>query len=347
VKPACATIVTVFLLLRAPVSAQAPSAAADTLVSDLDAFTLSQTLSMEILGSESATATLESWCRDHHLADPPRVVALVVRGAHRPPSREQLRRLDVGAERDVVYRRVRLQCGTHIVSEADNWYVPKRLTAEMNRSLETSDTPFGRVVAPLQPYRRTFAVKMVWSDTTRAMPDTLFEHHAVLYTRDDKPFSEVTEAYRRGLLDFPLSHASEAAQREIRAARVAQNAAIAAGDLDRAAAFWTDDVTVRRALGQPVNGRAEARQALEPAAAPAPRFVYQRLTHDVDVSTQWPLAFETGTWEGHLQSAAGATVIGGRFSAQWVRRGTGWLIRSEVFVALTCSGVGCQSAAVP
>lgn len=240
-----------------------------------------------------------------------------------------------------------MQCGTHILSEADNWYVPARLTADMNRSLGTSDTPFGRVVAALQPYRRTFAVKLLWSDGTRPVPDALFEHDAVLYTRDAKPFSEVSEVYRRGLLDFAPSRDTAAVERQLRAARVAQNAAIAAGDPDAAAAFWTDDVTVRRALGQPLSGRAEARRALEPAAPPAPRIVYQRLTHDVVVSTQWPLAFETGTWEGHLESATGATVIGGRFSAQWVRRDNRWLIRSEVFVALTCSGIGCQSAAVP
>ena len=342
-----AAIVTAFVLLRAVVSAQLPSTAADTLGPPLDLFAATQTLSAEILGSQSATATLESWCRDHHLADAPRVVAQVVRGAHRTPSREQLRRLDVGAERDVAYRRVRLQCGARILSEADNWYVPARLTAEMNRSLETSDTPFGRVVAPLQPHRRTFAVKVLWSDATQPIPDTLFEHHAVLYTRDDTPFSEVAEVYRRDLLDFQPSHDTEIAQRELRAARVAQNAAIAAGDLDGAAAFWTDDVTVRRALGQPLSGRAEARRALEPPPPPTPRIVYQRLTRDVEVSAQWPLAFETGTWEGHLQSATGPAVVGGRFSAQWVRRGTRWLIRSEVFVALTCSGIGCQSVAVP
>ena len=342
-----AAILAAFLLLRAAVSAQAPAIATDTAGSRLDLFASAQTLSAEILGSQSATATLERWCRDHHLADTPRVVAQVVRGAHRTPSREQLRRLDVAAERDVVYRRVRLQCGAHVLSEADNWYVPARLTAEMNRSLESSDTPFGRVVAPLQPYRRTIAVKVLWSDTTRPIPDTLFEHHALLYTRDDKPFSEVAEMYRRDLLDFQPSHDSETAQRELRAARVAQNAAIASGDLDGAAAFWTDDVTVRRALGQPLSGRAEARRALEPPPPPAPRIVYQRLTGDVEVSAQWPLAFESGTWEGHLQSATGPTVVGGRFSAQWVRRGTQWLIRSEVFVALTCSGIGCQSVAVP
>ena len=129
----------------------------------------------------------------------------------------------------------------------------------------------------------------------------------------------------------------------IRAARVEQNKAIAAGDLDRAESFWTDDVTVRRGLGQPMSGRKEVRQAFEP---PMP-LVYQRLTKDVEVSPKWPLAFETGIWEGHQTTIAGPVVIGGRYSAQWVKRGDQWLIRSEVFVALTCSGVGCDSAAVP
>ena len=133
----------------------------------------------------------------------------------------------------------------------------------------------------------------------------------------------------------------------IREARIAQNKAIASDDLGRVASFWTDDVTVRRALGQPLNGREAARKALEPPPAPATHLVYQRLTKDVEVSAKWPLAFETGTWEGHQGSLAGPVVIGGRFSAQWVKRDGRWLIRSEVFVALTCEGVGCESTAVP
>jgi ketosteroid isomerase-like protein len=133
----------------------------------------------------------------------------------------------------------------------------------------------------------------------------------------------------------------------IRAARTAQNKAIAAGDLDRVASVWTEDVTVRRALGQPLSGRDAARKALEPPPGPATRLVYQRLAKDVEVSPTWPLAFETGTWEGHQGTLGGPVVIGGRYSAQWVKRGDRWLIRSEVFVALTCSGVGCESVAVP
>ena len=149
------------------------------------------------------------------------------------------------------------------------------------------------------------------------------------------------------LLISALVAAEPADQQAIRAARTAQNKAIAADDLDRVASFWTDDVTVRRALGQPLNGREAARMALEPPPAPASRLVYQRLTKEVEVSPKWPLAFETGTWEGHVGTVTGPIVIGGRYSAQWVKRADRWLIRSEVFVALTCRGAGCEAAAVP
>lgn len=150
-----------------------------------------------------------------------------------------------------------------------------------------------------------------------------------------------------GILLTALIAATPADRHAVRAARTAQNQAIAAGDLDRAASFWTEDVTVRRALGQPLSGREAARKALEPPAAPATHLIYQRMTKEVEVSPKWPLAFETGVWEGHLDTSTGPVVIGGRYSAQWVKRGDRWLIRSEVFVALTCSEVGCEATAVP
>ena len=75
--------------------------------------------------------------------------------------------------------------------------------------------------------------------------------------------------------------------------------------------------------------------------------VYQRDPESVEVSANFPLAFESGRWAGHLGGANGPVVIGGPYSAQWVKRDGRWLIRSEVFVAMTCAGVGCGYAAVP
>ena len=50
----------------------------------------------------------------------------------------------------------------------------------------------------------------------------------------------------------------------IRAARAMQTAAIASGDFETVASFWTEGITVRRALGQSVSGVAQALSALLP-----------------------------------------------------------------------------------
>ncbi len=133
-----------------------PADAADpwpnTAANRWQALALIETLNADILGSRSATLTLEAWCGTHHLAETQQVVAdLIADAPARPPTAEQRQRLAVGADDPVAYRRVRLRCGNRILSEADNWYVPARLTPEMNLALTTTDAPFGKVVRPLQP----------------------------------------------------------------------------------------------------------------------------------------------------------------------------------------------------
>src|SRR5215471_12212246 len=192
----------------------------DTYLARVQAAALVETLNAELLASRSATLMLEAWCRDHRLAKEPAIVADVVKDAVAPATNEQRQRLQVGAHDEVKYRRVRLRCGERVLSEADNWYVPGRLTAEMNRALETTDAPFGKVVQPLQPYRQTFAVKLLWAPLPAGwengpvptgvpggrmeIPEALFEHRALLYTSGGKAFSEVREVYQRHALAFPL-----------------------------------------------------------------------------------------------------------------------------------------------
>ena len=174
-----------------------------------EALTLAGALNEQILASRSATLVLESWCREHRLADDPRVMAHLIPGIVKAASPETRRRLGVAAGEPVKYRRVELRCGAHVLSDADNWYVPARLTAAMNRLLETTETPFGKAVVPLEPYRRTFAKTLFWTDRAQPMPDVLFEHRAVLYTRDGTPFSEVAEFYRRELLSWLIQSSSQ------------------------------------------------------------------------------------------------------------------------------------------
>jgi chorismate-pyruvate lyase len=191
----------------------------DTYVARLQLLALEQTINAEVLASRSATLTLEHWCRDHRLATDPTIVADAVRDSAKPATPETRERLQVTAQEEVKYRKVRLRCGSRILSEADNWYVPSRLTAEMNRLLETTTAPFGKVVQPLEPYRQTSLVRVLWSPLPEGwertasptqgragamtIPDALFEHQAVVYTRDRKPISEVHEIYQRQLLAFP------------------------------------------------------------------------------------------------------------------------------------------------
>jgi len=211
------------LMAGIPATGDAAEMAAwpDTFVARLQALALVQSLNAEILGSRSATFTLEKWCGDHGLADPARIVARLDNSLAKPPTDEQRRRLRVSDSETVKFRHVRLFCGDRVLSEADNWYVPGRLTAAMNRQLETTDTPFGKVVQALQPHRQTFAAITLWSplpegwergpaspdDAKRALviPDSLFEHRALLYTGDNLPFSEVDEVYKRPLLDFAVA----------------------------------------------------------------------------------------------------------------------------------------------
>ena len=167
----------------------------------VDAFAQVQALNAELLASGSATKTLATWCGAHHLADEPRIAAHRVSGGDRPLTPEQRRRLGIENHEAVKYRRVELVCGSRVLSVADNWYVPGRLTPDMNRLLDTTDTPFGTAVASLQPTRETFLVRVLWHDSSQPAPDAILEHRALLYAKDHRPFSEVDERYQRALVE--------------------------------------------------------------------------------------------------------------------------------------------------
>ena len=192
----------------------------DTFVVRVEATALLQTLNADLLSHDSATLTLERWCDVHRLASPARIVAVRVLDREKPASSEQRRELDVTPAELIRYRRVRLLCGTVVLSEADNWYVPGRLTAEMNKLLDSTDTPFGKVVQALHFQRHTLASTLLWfplpegwemkpirrSDASAVLtvPSEVLQHRAVLTLPDGTPFSEVLETYTAGVLAFPV-----------------------------------------------------------------------------------------------------------------------------------------------
>jgi chorismate-pyruvate lyase len=202
--------------------AQTAPAWPDTFLARLESLALVETLNATLLAARSATFALDKWCADHKLANETKIRARLVRAANKPVMAEQRQRLQIDRNEPVKFRHVELACGERILSEADNWYVPSRLTAEMNRLLETTDTPFGRAIAGLKPFRQTFAVEVLWKpledgwevgppladrpQQALAIPPKLFEHRALVFGPDFKPLAEVDEIYTRDNLAFTPPH---------------------------------------------------------------------------------------------------------------------------------------------
>lgn len=214
-----ATAAAALLPALASALAAEPAPWPDSFVGRLEALALIEDLNADLLSHDSATLTLERWCADHRLADPARIVAERVYDVDKAATPEVRAALDVKADEPLGYRRVRLKCGEHVLSDADNWYVPARLTPEMNHVLETTDTPFGKAVATLRFRRHTLSADLLWRPLPKgwemnaataqddksalAVPDHVLEHRAVLSTPDGEPFSEVVETYTGEVLAFP------------------------------------------------------------------------------------------------------------------------------------------------
>ena len=201
-------------------SAPARAAGPDGFLKRVEALALLQTFNADLLSHDSATLTLERWCDAHGLASPPRIVAERVAVIDKAPTAEQRVLLGVTPTEPIRYRRGKLRLGAVVLSEADNWYVPGRLTAEMNARLDTSDAPFGKVVQPLHFRRHTLSSTLLWSPlpegwemspttaadrgTSMQLPEQLLGHRAVLLLPDGTPFSEVVGTYTANVLAFPL-----------------------------------------------------------------------------------------------------------------------------------------------
>jgi chorismate-pyruvate lyase len=209
------TAATVLVMSGAAAAAAWP----DTPGTRVEALALLETLNADLLSNDSATLTLDRWCEAHKMATPPKIVAERVHGNDKEPTDEVRQLLGVDATETVRYRHVRLHCGGHVLSEADNWYVPARLTPDMNKVLDTTDTAFGRAVQELHFHRRTLSARLLWSPLPQGwemagtlpsvpkgplqIPAEIIQHRAVLSLPDGTPFSLVVETYTSEVLSFP------------------------------------------------------------------------------------------------------------------------------------------------
>lgn len=203
------------LCLAAPAAAVEPLRLAtyadrDRAQAWLDAF------EADLVRRDSATASLQAWC--DALPAPPgtRIRAERVTGQDKAPDAGVRAYLAAGPDTEIRYRRVRLSCGNYVLSEADNWYRPDRLTAAMNRTLETSQTPFGVAVADLGFRRQTLSARVLFNPGTRVageaesvvVPRHVISNIAVLLDGGYRPFSLVIETYTANVLTPVLPQGS-------------------------------------------------------------------------------------------------------------------------------------------
>jgi len=201
-----------FAFATAGAGAQEPAQWPDDFVGRLKVLAIIEELDVALLSSRSATAALETWCAEHHIADPPRMSAIRLPNARERTGLDIRASLEVKSDERIKYRRVSLACGSHVLSQAENWYVPSRLPRQINALLDRTDTPFGRAVQPLHVMRQTLSAEQLWSPLPRdwerrspsaspisrgrpmlAMPHALIRLRAVLYDANRRPVAEVVE----------------------------------------------------------------------------------------------------------------------------------------------------------
>ncbi|MEP6966894.1 MAG: hypothetical protein ABI906_02330 [Pseudomonadota bacterium] len=153
-------------------------------------------LTADLRGADSATEVLRRWCAAAVFARPATITALRQGGIDKPADTKIRALLRARPGEAIRYRRVRLACGAHVLSEADNWYLPERLTPDMNRRLDATDTPFGVVARPLAFRRRIVEIEPL------AGPRQMLRVKAVLIAGSGAPFSVVVETYSRELLSI-------------------------------------------------------------------------------------------------------------------------------------------------
>lgn len=147
---------------------------------------------------DSATVVLNERCAAQVHAAQPSVVAARVAGDDAPLPADARALLEVSDGEPLDYRHVRLTCDGEVLSEAHNWFVPARLSPGMNDTLAKTDTPFGKVVAPLR-FTRERLVSM--RGPAKGCPaGTVLTQRGLLRLPDGRPISLVIECYQRAAL---------------------------------------------------------------------------------------------------------------------------------------------------
>ena len=126
----------------------------------------------------------------------------------------------------------------------------------------------------------------------------------------------------------------------IKALRQADNVAIARRDFAPVKGLFDPDYhVIRGASGLTMAGPDATEALLKDDIAKDPGFVgYERSAEQVEIGMGGMRAAEHGRWVGRWNEPDGAMALSGVYLAMWVKTGGRWTLKSEAFVALTCTG---------
>lgn len=146
-----------------------------------------------LAGHASATEALQQWCDARGIAHGATIRVEFVHGAEAAQPEGLRSALEVSGDEVLGYRHVKLVCGDKVLSDAHNWFVPARLSPEMNRQLAETKVPFGRIAASLQFTREPLSAARHGDPGCPAQ--AISTHRARLVLPDGRPLAYVLECY--------------------------------------------------------------------------------------------------------------------------------------------------------
>jgi hypothetical protein len=90
----------------------------------------------------SLKQTLERWCMSHRLVSKPQIAIERVLDVEELPTAAQSKMLATSAKDPVRHRKVRVLCGSAVLLEADDWYLPSRVSPKVSALIEGTELPF-------------------------------------------------------------------------------------------------------------------------------------------------------------------------------------------------------------
>lgn len=144
-----------------------------------------------------------------------------------------------------------------------------------------------------------------------------------------------------GMIEIRSTPQSGSDEQQIRRARAESNRAIARHDVPGIVAFLSAEYQASVSSGAFLHSPAEMGDVFTARFAEFKDAVYVRTPDSVMVSMSGQAAAESGSWVGSWTTAGGPFRTGGRYAAYWRKVAGKWLIHSELFVPLFCTGPGC------